>query len=123
MPLLHYPRHTADNIMLALREAVKWLFRAIESQALVASEWLFIRPGLLAVGLLATSVSARAVGQLPPTNSVEVLVIQGTVEVERAGQSVWDLASTQKPYCRLNPGDQIRTKDRSRATVRLSDLT
>src|SRR5262245_59154839 len=57
------------------------------------------------------------------TNSVEVIVIQGTVEVARGGQSTWDLASTRLPYRQLNPGDQIRTKDRSRTTIRLSDLT
>ena len=57
------------------------------------------------------------------TNPVEVIVIQGTVEVARAGQSVWDLASTEMPYRQLNPGDQIRTKDRSRASIRLSDFT
>src|SRR5262249_16990991 len=110
--------------MLALCEAAKWLFRAIASLALLPRPKRFsIRPGLCACGLLATILSTRGADQARTTNAVELLVVQGTVEVQRAGQTVWDLASTQLPYRRLNPGDQIRTKDRSRATVRLSDLT
>src|SRR5262245_1273367 len=110
--------------MLALREAVKWLSLPTHAQKLrLKGEKSLIRPGLIAAGLVLTILQTRAAEQSPTTNSVELLVIQGTVEVQRAGQTVWDLASTQKPYCRLNPGDQIRTKDRSRATVRLSDLT
>lgn len=54
---------------------------------------------------------------------VAVLMVQGVVEVARSGQGVWDLASTREPYCVLNPGDRIRTQDRSRAAVRLRDLT
>jgi len=51
------------------------------------------------------------------------MITQGTVEVTRVGQTVRDLASTQLPYRRLNPGDQIWTREHSRATLRLSDLT
>jgi tetratricopeptide (TPR) repeat protein len=55
------------------------------------------------------------------TNRVEVVVVQGTVEVSRGGQSAWDPASTQMPYCQLRPGDRIRTLAHSRAAIRLRD--
>jgi Tfp pilus assembly protein PilF len=77
---------------------------------------------LLALAL--TLVNSRhAQAASPVTNVAEVVAIQGTVEVARAGQTVWDPASPELSYRGLNPGDQIRTKERSRATIRLSDLT
>jgi tetratricopeptide (TPR) repeat protein len=88
-----------------------------------AAAWLRRRRALATVGLLGFIVPTHAQQPSAGTNQVQVAAIQGTVEVARAGQAVWDLASTQQPYCRLHPGDQIRTKDRSRAMVRLSDLT
>src|SRR2546427_572548 len=94
--------------MLTLREAAQWFSRA---------------RALVAIGFFGIVLSARGGGTLLVTNSVELVAIQGTVEVARAGQQVWDLASTLPPYRRLNPGDQIRTKLHSRATIRLSDLT
>jgi Tfp pilus assembly protein PilF len=83
----------------------------------------------LCLGQLVTLVFFGGVASLqaqtnsPDTNRVELIATLGTVEIARAGQTVWDLASTLAPYRRLNPGDQLRTKDRSRATLRLSDLT
>src|SRR6266576_2268602 len=104
--------------MLTSREAAKWLSAARPCPELPALQTLREVPARLkgcgaawkplAISLM-TVLSLRAEGQSSATNAVEVLVIQGTTEVARAGQSVWDLASTQKPYCRLNPGDQIRT--------------
>lgn len=91
--------------MLTLRAAAKWL--SFARQPLVLA--LFFGAGSAPAGVT--------------TNTVELITVQGTVEVARAGQSVWDLASAQRPYCVLNPGDQIRTKERSRATIQLSDLT
>src|SRR5882672_61825 len=89
-----------------------------------AAQWLSRLRAVVAFGSLGFIVLTHgAESALLGTNSVEVVAIQGTVEVARAGQTVWDLASTQSPYRTLNPGDQIRTKDRSRATIRLSDLT
>ncbi len=91
--------------MLTQSAAAKWPAFALPSLALA-----------FFIGILSTHAEVS-------TNPVEVIVVQGTVEVARGGQLVWDLASSQPPYRRLNPGDQIRTKDRSRATIRLSDLT
>jgi tetratricopeptide (TPR) repeat protein len=101
-------RATQPKNMLAPREAAKWLPLAQTLPALV---------------LLSVVFSAHAGNPSPETNGVEVMITQGTVEVARAGQTVRDLASTQLPYRRLNPGDQIWTGDHSRATLRLSDLT
>src|SRR5437867_736099 len=94
--------------MLTLREAAQWLSRV---------------RALVALGLLGFIVSTDAESASVVTNPVEVVAIQGTVEVARAGQTARDLASTQLPYRRLHPGDQVWTRDRSRATIRLSDLT
>ena len=49
-----------------------------------------------------------------------VLTIEGTVEVSRAGTTQWARASTNLS---LGFGDSLRTGPRSRATVRLSDLS
>jgi len=88
-----------------------------------AARWLPSFRGLLATGISIAATTAHAGTSPIITNAVEIVVIQGTVEVARGGQPAWDLASTQLPYRRLNAGDQIRTQNRSRATLRLSDLT
>ena len=49
-----------------------------------------------------------------------VLEIEGQVETSRLGSTVWDPAYTNQV---LNPGDRLRTLERSRAVVRLSPLT
>jgi Tfp pilus assembly protein PilF len=49
-----------------------------------------------------------------------VLEIEGTVQVSRPGSNVWQPAVTNQV---LRPSDQIRTGERSRAVVRLSDQT
>jgi Tfp pilus assembly protein PilF len=76
----------------------------------------------LLAGLIQAGEPPRPAAGLS-THPVVVLVVQGTVEVSRAGQAVWDPASTREPYCVLHPGDRLRTLARSRATLRLSDLT
>jgi tetratricopeptide (TPR) repeat protein len=91
-------------MMLTSRAADRWL------------SFIWLLPVLTSFFFLTAPVRAA-------TNSVEVIVAQGTVEVARGGQSAWDLVSTNLPYRQLNPGDQIRTKEHSRATIRLSDLT
>src|SRR5580765_3070604 len=53
-------------------------------------------------------------------NHVTVLDVQGRVEVARAGPVVWDPAYTNQV---LLPGNRIRTHIRSRALLRLTDLT
>src|ERR1041384_2616633 len=101
-------RATQPKNMLAPREAAKWLPLAQTLAAFV---------------LLSVILSTHAQSPSLEPNGVEVMIVQGTVEVARAGQTVRDLASTQLPYRRLNPGDRVWTRDHSRATVRLSDLT
>jgi tetratricopeptide (TPR) repeat protein len=49
-----------------------------------------------------------------------VLEIEGKVETSRLGTTSWASASTNQV---LNPGDRLRTGERSRAVVRLSPLT
>ena len=87
-----------------------------------AAKWLACAQMVL-IGLLSAVSSAHARGPSAASNEVEVVIIQGRVEVARAGQTVRDPASTDLPYRRLNPGDQVWTGDRSRAAIRLSDLT
>ena len=88
------------------------------------ARWLSPAWRLVALGCLAAAgVQAQTNSPVATTDAVVLVAAQGTVEIARAGQAVWDPASTQSPYCRLNPGDQLRTQDRSRATIRLSDLS
>src|SRR6266581_8433437 len=55
------------------------------------------------------------------SNDLALIVeIEGTVEISRAGSPLWDVARLNQP---LLPGDRVRTGDRSRAVVRLSDKT
>ena len=56
----------------------------------------------------------------PPTNVVVIVAYEGKVEISRAGSPRWDPGQTNQV---LDPGDQIRTGPRSRATLRLFDLT
>ncbi|NOS71290.1 MAG: TonB-dependent receptor [Verrucomicrobia bacterium] len=87
------------------------------------ARWLAFAQTLVTLGFFIFTRAIQAQTNSPANNVVELVAAQGTVEVARTGQSVWDPASTAAPYRRLNPGDQIRTKDRSRAAIRLSDLT
>ncbi len=54
-----------------------------------------------------------------PTNAV-LLELEGRAVVSRAGSAAWDPAYTNQV---LFPGDRLRTLERSRAVVRLSDLS
>ena len=51
---------------------------------------------------------------------VVVLEIENTLEVRRSGAAVWDPGRTNQI---LLPGDRLRTGERSRAVLRLSNLT
>jgi len=53
-----------------------------------AAKWLSFARTLMAFAFLAVGLPTQAAS----TNPVEVIVIQGTVEIARAGQSVWKLA-------------------------------
>jgi Tfp pilus assembly protein PilF len=59
----------------------------------------------------------------PATNIVldhVVVSFQGKVEVQRAGAKAWDLAYTNQV---LETGDRLRTGERCRAVIRMSDQT
>lgn len=57
---------------------------------------------------------------LAPTNAPLLLTVEGKVEVSRGGGAVW---TAGQPNQVLSPGDRIRTGERSRATIRLLDLS
>src|SRR6184192_3636372 len=88
-----------------------------------AAQWFSRAKAVIGFGFSGFILFIHAQNTSVVTNLIEVVAIEGTAEIARAGQKVWDLASARRPYSRLNPGDQIRTKDHSRATIRLSDLT
>jgi len=56
----------------------------------------------------------------PASSNILILEIEQTVEVQRAGAAVWDPATKNQS---LNVGDRVRTREWSRATLRLSDLS
>src|SRR5436190_5083051 len=78
---------------------------------------LFIVLLTLASGSLRAQPAAPGV---PTTAPYAIIELEGTVEVSRAGSPLWDPARVDQP---LLPGDRVRTGDRSRAVVRLSDRT
>lgn len=82
-------------------------------------------PGLTvlrAISLFVFLTAAVVSGQTNPKSSTEgsvafIVDLENRVEVLRSGANVWDPARTNQL---LYPGDQMRTGERSRATVRLS---
>ena len=58
-------------------------------------------------------------GQVPPARVLGRLPVvawtENKVEILRNGAKSWDPASTNTSYNRLNPGDQLRTLENSRA--------
>ncbi len=74
-------------------------------------------------GVVAFAAPAQAQdspGPLEP-GTARVVELAGTVQVMRKGAAVWDdLVSTNKI---LSPGDQLKTGQRSRAALLLTDLT
>lgn len=53
----------------------------------------------------------------PPSNTNFVAMIQGQVEVQHAGSTAWIAAKLNEP---LQPGDRVRTGERSRAEIYLA---
>jgi len=79
--------------------------------------------GMSAVGLILLAGRLEAQETSPAasaTNQYLVVVIQGTVEVAGAGTAVWTAAKVNQI---LQPGDQLRTRKYSHATVRFSGLS
>jgi len=76
-----------------------------------------LRWALLSQVVCSALPSAAASAQ--PTNAV-ILELEGQAEVARAGSTAWRVAQAGQV---LFPGDQFRIGERSRAVVRLSDLS
>ena len=77
---------------------------------------------LLLLACLLAAVQARAqssTAALEP-GTARVVEIEQIVEAQRAGSKPWDPSRTNQV---LYPGDQLRTGQRSRAAILLSDLT
>ena len=64
--------------------------------------------------------TAHGAGTEAPAQAGVVLTVEGSVDVAKAGRTEWAFASTNLG---LAFGDSLRTGPRSRATVRLSDLS
>jgi Tfp pilus assembly protein PilF len=77
--------------------------------------WIFFGTLFLARVAFAQNIPAA-----PAADASILLTIEGAVETAPAGSTNWTAASTNQI---LNAGDQLRTSPRSRATVRLSNLT
>jgi len=69
---------------------------------------------------LAAPPCARGGSPTAPDQAGLVLTVEGVVEINRAGTEKWIAARTNLS---LSYGDSLRTGPRSRATVRLSDLS
>jgi tetratricopeptide (TPR) repeat protein len=87
----------------------------VRQKAPAGALWL----SALVFGLLLLP-SSRAAEEPGPDHPILVLELEGRVDVMRAGARVWDPAYTNQV---LEAGDQLRTLQRSRAVIRLSDLT
>jgi tetratricopeptide (TPR) repeat protein len=73
-----------------------------------------MRPWLI-IGLLLCHFCVRA-----NTTNVVLIELEGSAVISRMGSAAWDPAYTNQT---LFPGDRLRTLDRSRAVVRLSDMS
>ncbi len=75
--------------------------------------WLCLSVALV-VGARLAAVAA------PVLNGATIIAIKGTVEVSRSGATAWDPARTNQV---LQTGDQLRTAEHGRATLRLRNAT
>jgi tetratricopeptide (TPR) repeat protein len=79
--------------------------------------WLL---GLWLASAAATELRAQTAATSTQDHPILVLEIEGKVEVLRAGAAVWDPSYTNQV---LQAGDQLRTGERSRVAIRLSNLS
>ena len=87
-----------------------WLVRSLLRQSVC-----------LAAGLLAATLGAQTPpNSVPSQESSQLVTAEGSVEISLAGAADWRTATTNQL---LRIGDRLRTGKRSRATVRLSDLS
>jgi Tfp pilus assembly protein PilF len=74
---------------------------------------------ILTFGFVRLAAQAPAAGDAPAVSSL-LLTVEGKVEVAPAGTLTWAPGKASQP---LQVGDRVRTGPRSRATLRLSNLT
>src|SRR5215203_2061298 len=79
---------------------------------------MYILKKLTPLGLLL--VCSVAFAQTPKDASARLLSVEGKVEVARSGQAAWTAGATNQM---LQNGDRVRTGVRSRASIRLSDMS
>ena len=90
-------------------------------EALAQPGWLPSLTGfVLGSLLLATTAPAGTPAPLTQEPATLILTTEGKVEATKRGAAQWDPAVTNQS---LQAGDRLRTHLRSRATLRLSDLT
>src|SRR5688572_10692314 len=75
--------------------------------------------GVVLLPLIFLIIGSSMVAAGERTNAI-LLEVEGKVVISRAGTPAWDPAHTNQV---LFPADRLRTLDRSRAVVRLSDLS
>lgn len=95
----------------------KW--RSGRAREAVARCWARLRLGVLMV-FAGWQFGFAAHGAEASPFPAAILEIEGKVEVSRAGTATWSLATTNQT---LTAGDRVRTGERSRAVVRLSEKT
>jgi Flp pilus assembly protein TadD len=71
-------------------------------------------------GLSLSFLCVAALAQTPKDAPARLLSAEGKVEVARSGQAAWSAGVTNQT---LPNGDRVRTGVRSRASIRLSDMT
>src|ERR1041385_8607729 len=80
------------------------------------ARWAFIMLGAISFGPCAVQISAQSPTN-PPAAVFVILEWEGTVEVMRVGTNVWEGARTNQSLFR---GDRFRTRENSRALLRLA---
>jgi len=125
-PLSHLPNTVVEGPTYLSRTLVNWwkyLASVAEGpKAFGPATTLFVCSirfwFLLAfLALLLPAIQTRAAAPEP----VRIVEAAGKVEVMRNNSGSWDKASAEAPYNLLNPGDQLRTGENSRAAIMLSD--
>ena len=75
---------------------------------------------ILALSLFLAAVLPVTAQTTPAANPSVLLTVEGRVEVARTGVAAWNPGQTNQT---LQTGDRVRTGPKSRATIRLSNLS
>lgn len=84
---------------------------------LLFTHWVRVACVVLLIAL-GEKLCVQGVPAVESTTNIVILVIEGKVEVSRAGSQAWDPAYTNQV---LQTGDRVRTRERSQVTLRLAD--